>query len=62
MSEDIYLNDLRQMYRIIGDRSKAVVKDMIKSGGLYDISYRIFTNEKGYESVFISRAAKIKTS
>jgi len=41
---------------------KAVVKDMIKSGGLYDISYRIYTNEKGYESVFISRAAKIKTS
>ena len=40
---------------------KVVVKDMIKSDGLYDISYRIFTNAKGYESIFISRAAKIVT-
>ena len=40
---------------------KVFVKDMIKSAGLYDISYRIYTNEKGYESVFISRAAKIVT-
>ena len=41
---------------------KAVVKDIIKSEGLYNISYRIYTNEKGYESIFISKAAKIKTS
>jgi hypothetical protein len=40
---------------------KAVVKDMIKSDGLYNISYRIYTNEKGYESIFISAASKIVT-
>ena len=40
---------------------KAVVKDMIKSDGLYNISYRIYTNEKGYESIYISKAAKIMT-
>lgn len=40
---------------------KAVVKDIIKSEGLYNISYRIYTNEKGYESIFISKAAKVLT-
>ena len=40
---------------------KAVVKDMIKSDGLYNISYRIYTNEKGYESIYISKASKIVT-
>jgi hypothetical protein len=41
---------------------KAVVKDMIKTEGLYQISYRIYKNEAGYESIYISKAAKIKTS
>lgn len=41
---------------------KAVVRDMIKSEGLYNISYRIFTNKAGYESIYISKAAKVVTS
>ena len=40
---------------------KAVVKDMIKSDGLYNISYRIYTNKAGYESIYISKAARILT-
>ena len=42
--------------------SKAIVKDLIKSPGLYNICYRIYTNEKGYESIFITSAQKIMTS
>ena len=42
--------------------SKAIVKDLIKSPGLYNIRYRIYTNEKGYESIFISKAQKIMTA
>jgi hypothetical protein len=41
---------------------KAVVKDSIKSGGLYEIIYRLYTNEAGYESIYITKATKIKTS
>jgi len=40
---------------------KAVVKDSIKTKGLYTILYRLYTNEKGYESIFITSAIKIKT-
>ena len=40
---------------------KAVVKDSIKTKGLYTILYRLYTNEKGYESIFITSATKIKT-
>ena len=40
---------------------KVVVSDMIKSEGLYQITYRLYTNKAGYESIFISKAKKIKT-
>ena len=40
---------------------KAVVKDMIKSPGLYHINYRIYTNKEGYESIYIAKAAKVVT-
>ena len=40
---------------------KAVVKDLIKTEGLYQISYRIYKNEAGYESIYISKAAKVLT-
>jgi hypothetical protein len=42
--------------------SKAVVKDIIQSPGLYNIIYRLYKNEKGYESIFIQSAQKIMTS
>jgi hypothetical protein len=41
---------------------KAVVRDIIKSEGLYNITYKIYTNANGYESIYISTASKIKTS
>jgi len=41
---------------------KAVVKDSIQSSGLYEIIYRLYTNEAGYESIYITKAKKIKTS
>jgi hypothetical protein len=41
--------------------SKAIVKDLVKSPGLYQIIYRLYTNEKGYESIFISKAERIMT-
>ena len=41
--------------------SKAIVKDLIKSPGLYNIVYRLYTNEKGYESIFISKAQRVMT-
>jgi hypothetical protein len=41
---------------------KAVVKDSIKSGGLYEIIYRLYKNAAGYESIFITKATKIQTS
>jgi hypothetical protein len=41
--------------------SKAIVKDIIKSPGLYNIIYRLYTNEKGYESIFISKAQRVMT-
>lgn len=40
---------------------KSVVKDMIKTQGLYNILYRIYTNEAGYESIYISKATKVMT-
>jgi hypothetical protein len=40
----------------------AAVKEIVKSPGLYNILYRIYTNEKGYESIFITSAQKIMTS
>jgi hypothetical protein len=42
--------------------SKSAVSNMIKSTGLYHITYRLYKNKEGYESIFISKAAKIKTS
>jgi hypothetical protein len=39
----------------------AVVKESIKTKGLYTILYRLYTNEKGYESIFISSATKLVT-
>jgi hypothetical protein len=41
---------------------KSVVKDTIKSPGLYNILYRIYTNKEGYESIFISSAQKVVTN
>ncbi len=41
---------------------KAAVKEIVKSPGLYNILYRIYTNEKGYESIFITSAQKVMTS
>lgn len=41
---------------------KAVVQNIIKSPGLYNILYRTYTNEKGYESIFIASAQKVMTS
>lgn len=40
---------------------KAVVKDIIKSPGLYNISYRLYKNEAGYESIFIQSAQQVVT-
>jgi hypothetical protein len=40
---------------------KAVVKDMIKSPGLYHINYRLYKNAEGYESIYIGKAAKVVT-
>jgi hypothetical protein len=40
---------------------KAVVKDTIQSKGLYNILYRLYKNEKGYESIYIQSAQKIVT-
>jgi len=39
----------------------ACVKESIKTKGLYTILYRLYTNEKGYESIFISSAQKLVT-
>ena len=41
---------------------KAIVKDIIKSPGLYNICYRLYKNKDGYDAIFISKATKIKTS
>jgi hypothetical protein len=41
--------------------SKSAVKDMIKSTGLYHITYRLYKNKEGYESLFVSKAAKVLT-
>lgn len=40
---------------------KAIVKDQICSAGTYLIVYRLYTNEKGYPSIYISKANKVKT-
>lgn len=40
---------------------KAVVRDMIKSDGLYNITYRLYTNAKGYDTLYISKAEKVVT-
>jgi hypothetical protein len=41
---------------------KSVVKDNIKSPGLYNIIYRLYKNKDGYDAIFITAAQKIKTS
>lgn len=41
--------------------SKAAVSKLIKSPGLYDLTYRIYTNEAGYEAIYINTAAKLMT-
>lgn len=40
---------------------KSAISNMIKSTGLYHITYRIYTNKEGYESIFVSKAAKVLT-
>jgi len=41
---------------------KSAVSNMIKSTGLYHITYRLYKDKKGFESIFVSKALKIKTS
>jgi len=41
---------------------KAVVQNIIKSPGLYNILYRTYTNEKGYDAIFIASAQKVVTN
>jgi hypothetical protein len=41
--------------------STAAVAKLIKTPGLYRIAYRIYTNEAGYEAIYISNAEKIVT-
>jgi hypothetical protein len=41
--------------------SKASVSNMIKSPGLYQISYRLYTNKAGYEAIYIGSAKKLVT-
>lgn len=40
---------------------KATIAKLVKTPGLYRISYRIYTNEAGYEAIFISAAEKFVT-
>jgi hypothetical protein len=40
---------------------KNAVKDIIKSEGLYNILYRIYTNKDGYDAIFITSAKKVMT-
>ena len=41
--------------------SKKAVANYIKSEGLYKISYKLYTNEAGYEAIFICGAEEIMT-
>ena len=41
--------------------SKKAIADIIKSEGLYKISYKLYTNESGYESIFICSAERVVT-
>ena len=41
--------------------SKAIVSKMIKSPGLYQISYKLYTNDAGYEAIYIGTAKKLVT-
>jgi hypothetical protein len=41
--------------------SKAIVANMIKSPGLYQITYRLYTNKAGYEAIYIGSAKKLVT-
>ena len=40
---------------------KASVQNMIKTDGLYQISYRIYTNKAGHKAIYIGSAKKIVT-
>jgi hypothetical protein len=40
---------------------KAVVKQIIKSPGLYNIIYRLYENKDGYDSIFVKSAQKVVT-
>jgi hypothetical protein len=42
--------------------SKATVKDLIPSDGMYEIIYRLYKNKAGYESIYVQTAKKIQTS
>jgi hypothetical protein len=37
------------------------VSNMIKSVGLYNITYKKYTNAAGFEAIYISKAEKVKT-
>lgn len=41
--------------------SKKAVANSIKSEGLYKISYKLYTNEAGYEAIFICDAERVVT-
>ena len=41
--------------------AKSAVKDAIQSTGLHSILYRIYTNQDGYEAIYICKASKIVT-
>lgn len=41
--------------------SKAAVKDIIPSVGMYEIFYRIYKNKAGYDAIYVQSAKKIVT-
>jgi len=41
---------------------KAVVRDIIKSEGLYHITFKLYKNKAGYDTIYVHTAKKIKTS
>ncbi len=42
--------------------SKATVKDLIPSDGMYEIIYRLYKNKAGYDAIYVQTAKKIQTS
>jgi hypothetical protein len=39
-----------------------VVSNIIKSEGLYNITYKKYVNASGYEAIYIHKAKKVKTT